>query len=814
MVSTLLNLLLLIPVFITLGMLVLVYTRRQAQNAGFLFGYLAGGLIGVSCYALELAASSLPWKMFWHTGYYLGMALFIPFFLCFSIRYKYSGLPFRPVWLVAIFLPGALILLLEASNPLHYLFYRSVWLETSGDWSVMLKINGPLYSLSMLWAYGFSIASITLLVSFWRNSSSYYHRQTLIIIISMLLPLLANGLYLFHLRPFGGLNITPFATMLTGLACTWAVMHYRLFDLAPIAYSLVFEKIPFGVIVLDDRGRIADINPAAQSDFGVTHKQVIGESLERLSDENQAPLQTLLDESLPENRELSLVLSGQERIFVVDQASFKYQFARRGKDRSGRIILLRDNTSRRDLLRRQIEQQRKNDILQERERLSNDLHDGLGQIMGYTSLQLEAALISLGSGQTGMAQATLARLVEVTRAAQTDLRAFILGMRQGDEAVFFTADEQHSAALESPDRSLGAVLTNYCEQFSAHFGLPVRLSLPAAISRLTLDPDRENHLLRILKEALTNIRTHAQATQARVTLFLDPEAIELIVEDDGLGFNPSLQMQSPPALSVESPPGAQTGHFGLQIMRARAIEMGGSLEIRSAPGQGATLILRVPRPSAGPLPKLAALSVLLVDDQPLFRSGLRNLLTARGLQVVGEASDGDQAIQLAESLHPNLILMDCRMPGISGVEATRRIKASLPDTRVVMLTVEEDKDTLIQAIHAGASGYLLKDMKPDEFFIMLEALARGEMPISPALAVRMISETAHALQNSGVQRLSSRQVKILELALQGLTNQEIGDRLSLSESSVKYQLRQIFDILHVRSRDEALAVAQKRGFIH
>ncbi len=796
MISYILALLLLFPIVLVSGMLALVYARRQAPNANFLLGYLVGGLLVAASYALELIQPSLPAKMFWHSVYYLGAVVSYPFFLCFALRYKRSDFSFSPAILAAIFVPGGLMFLLQATNQLHHLFYQSVYLDTSGALPAYLKINGPLYAVSQLWLYGYTLAAVAILLSAWRQANGFYRLQTLIVVASVLLPTVANLLYLFKLRPWGMINITPFSVIITGMVCTWAVLHYQLLDLMPVAYSLVFAKIPFGVVVLDERQRIVDINPTAQTDFGVTYKQIIGQSLELLSLENKTTFRALLDQTPPVVQELSLVEAGKERIFLVEQATFKYQ-----KNQCGRIILLRDISRRKELERNQVEQRRKTDLLEERERLSNDLHDGLGSVMGYASLQIESALLNLGSGEINGAQATLARLAEVTREAQSDLRLFILGMRQADE-------KEQSVMPESPAMNLGDALASYCEQFSAQFGLPVKLSLPGGVGSLDLPPDRENHLLRILKEALTNIRAHAQASHARVTLFLDPEAIELIVEDDGRGFDPQQAFQE------DESSGAQQGHFGLQIMRARATEMGGSLEIRSTPAKGASLILRVPRPSRSPLPKLSALSVLLVDDHPLFRVGLRNLLTARGMQVVGEASNGEMAIQLAERLHPNLVLMDCRMPGMPGVEAVRQIKSSLPETYVVMLTVEEDQDMLHQALHAGASGYLLKDMKPEEFFIMLESLTRGEIPISSVMAARLISQAAKSVAASEPGRLRDRQVKILELALQGLTNQEIGERLSLSESSIKYQLRQIFDILHVRSRDEALAVAQKRGLIH
>lgn len=200
--------------------------------------------------------------------------------------------------------------------------------------------------------------------------------------------------------------------------------------------------------------------------------------------------------------------------------------------------------------------------------------------------------------------------------------------------------------------------------------------------------------------------------------------------------------------------------------------------------------------------------MLLADDHALFRKGLANLLAReKGFHVVGEAQDGAEALNKAKDLKPDLILMDIYMPGGNGLEATRRIKGAFPSVKVVILTVSEEDKNLFEAIKCGAHGYLLKKIEPRDLFEMLRGVFRGEAPISRATATKILNEFARQVQRGpeevAEEKLSPREQEALQLITEGLTNKEIGNRLGITENTVKNHLKNILAKLHLENRVQA-----------
>lgn len=211
--------------------------------------------------------------------------------------------------------------------------------------------------------------------------------------------------------------------------------------------------------------------------------------------------------------------------------------------------------------------------------------------------------------------------------------------------------------------------------------------------------------------------------------------------------------------------------------------------------------------------------VLLADDHALFRAGIASLLKAWGLDVVGQAADGKQALELARELEPDLVLMDVGMSPCNGLEATRAIKAELPDVKVLIVTVSEDEQDLFEAIKCGAEGYLLKGMSEEELGWTLERISAGEPALSPSLAAKILDEFGRmAREGTGKptgpeNELTNREREVLRLVADAATNREIASRLYISENTVNFHVKNILGKLHLKNRTHAAAFAIRAGLV-
>jgi DNA-binding NarL/FixJ family response regulator len=209
--------------------------------------------------------------------------------------------------------------------------------------------------------------------------------------------------------------------------------------------------------------------------------------------------------------------------------------------------------------------------------------------------------------------------------------------------------------------------------------------------------------------------------------------------------------------------------------------------------------------------------IVIVDDHELARAGLRSMLAQeRDLTVVGEASDGAQALALCRHLSPDLILMDVRMPGLDGLAATAAIKQEYPATSVIIVTMYENPDYLVQALKAGAAGYLLKDATQREVVTAVRQVLRGEFPLHPHLSTHLLQRLAREMAREAQplpERLTPREVVVLQLLAQGQTNREIARLLGVSVGTVKVHVQHIIAKLGVSDRTQAAVRAVELGLL-
>jgi len=214
---------------------------------------------------------------------------------------------------------------------------------------------------------------------------------------------------------------------------------------------------------------------------------------------------------------------------------------------------------------------------------------------------------------------------------------------------------------------------------------------------------------------------------------------------------------------------------------------------------------------------MTPIRVLIADDHALFRRGVASLLAAEpDFEVVGEAVDGRQAVDMARELMPDVILMDISMPVLDGLEATRQIKAEIPYVRIVILTASDGERSLFEAVKSGAQGYLLKNIDPQALYGTLRGVVRGEAPISRMMAGRLLEEFARQHREPApalAGELTAREREVLEQVARGRSNKEIAAALAIAENTVKNHLKNILEKLHLENRVQAATYALREGLV-
>ena len=209
--------------------------------------------------------------------------------------------------------------------------------------------------------------------------------------------------------------------------------------------------------------------------------------------------------------------------------------------------------------------------------------------------------------------------------------------------------------------------------------------------------------------------------------------------------------------------------------------------------------------------------LMLADDHRMLREGLRRSLSEDGFDVIGEASDGEEAVRLAGDLRPDVILMDVTMPDVDGVEATRRIRRLYPDIQVVMLTMHADQSVISEALRAGASGYLVKDCSIEEIAAAIRMAANDEADLSPSLAGAMLTEVRRMTPEPSLEEnekvVTRREIDVLQLIADGCSTPEVAERLFISQKTVKNHLASIYEKLNARDRTQAVLMAVKMGIV-
>lgn len=533
--------------------------RRYIPGAlPFTIGCLLGAMWAggsVMEYAAVDVATKINWMKF-QASMPLPLAVAVT---CFFLEYTWPGRWLNRRNLALLSIPWFLSLVLILTNDRYHLVWHSFW------------SNGSLIPQFTFWAwiiiaYAYGLAILNIIVFGWLFLHSPQHRWPVVIMLTGLIG--GRIIYLSSKLLYAHIDLP---IDLLGMAFEFvmyavALFGFHILDPIPFARQTAIVQMPSGILVLDLQGRVVSLNPAAEYILGSPASQIRGRQVSEL-------LSIYPDVNLAEKDkieiEINLPLVQRENRKAEKENRYYSLGISRLKDwrdlEVGRLLTLTDLTAQKRAQAQILEQQRAMATLEERERLARELHDQLAQDLAFINLQAQAACAMIESDQADQAEATIQRLAEITRQIQTDVRESIsfLGATNFENGGFLEAFSQTVA------------------RFTQMTGIQVEMHLPSSIHMDNLDPTIQVQLLRIMQEALTNIRKHACANRAWVNLVLDSGKIELTIEDDGIGFEPGKLVDD-------------SGSFGLRIMRERTEEIGGELQISAVPGGGTRIELQVP----------------------------------------------------------------------------------------------------------------------------------------------------------------------------------------------------------------------------
>lgn len=547
------------PALVTLALMVFLgqYSWRRRHIPG-------ARLFAVACTVcspwilgviMEILAAGIPAKVFWYQFQAVWPMAAAATITCFILRFAGldSWLNWRTVAL--LYLVPVLNAIIVATNGIH----QWMWTGFETDPHVV-PLHGPLYWF--LHGYVYLLGLINLAVLAWLVLRSPGHRWPVAIIVcGQFLGRVGYALDRMDTGWFGPGESAFFSVGLVGIAYAIAFLGFHIFDPVIVARASALKQMREGMLVLDTKGRILDVNPMGASILGTPLSRLRGQSLSGVFPPGSG-IQGGPDDTVTGQAEIVLGPHDSARRYEVNRT----QLSDRNGDMIGELLLLHDVTEHRQAQARLLEQQEVVTTLRERERLARELHDGIGQTFGFVGMQTQAALQWVSNGNIDKAETALRRLSGVAREAHADVRESILGLKTGslDGWSFIPA------------------LKAYLAKYESNYGIRTQLVMPDGIGERVFEPTAGVHLLRVVQEALSNSRRHGCATNLQVRIGMNGAKALVTIADDGKGFDSSRIG------------GIGDGHFGLTFMQERMQQIGGSMEIDSTPGAGTVLTLHVP----------------------------------------------------------------------------------------------------------------------------------------------------------------------------------------------------------------------------
>ena len=547
------------PALITLALVIYLglysWRRRHIPAAKpFAIACFIGGLwtLGV---ILELSAVDFSTKVFWVKFQAIWQLPVGATIACFVLQYAGLGRWLTRGTYALLFLFPLIHVLFILTNDAHHLIWTGFRMNRH-----VIASPGRLYWFFKSYIYLLGVVNLVVLVRL-AICSPGQRVPVAIILSGQIVGRIVYAIDKLDNNLIGPGESVLFTIGVVAVAYALALLRFHAIDAVAAARKAVLRQMSEGLLVIDLQGRIVDMNPMAASILGMPEKNLFEKPLMEVMPVDEDLLEQLRNKRIDQT-ELTLGKGTSARHYNLKLTTLR---GRRGEV-IGHLLLLHDVTEEKRAQSRILEEQSIVATFKERERLARELHNGIGQILGYVSIQAQTVIKWINDGNNEKAESLLGRLVEVAKDAHADVRESILDLR----------------SASGREWSFIPTLKKYIDKFQSNYGIRTELSLSDGIGENTFDPMAEAQLLRVIQEALTNSRKHSGAHTLRVIMGLDGNKACITITDDGDGFDAG-QLKS-----------CAGGHFGLIFMQERMKQIGGSLKIDSIPGGGTVLILDVP----------------------------------------------------------------------------------------------------------------------------------------------------------------------------------------------------------------------------
>jgi PAS domain S-box-containing protein len=547
------------PALITLAIVIYLgsysWRRRNIPAAKpFIIACLLGGFWTLGA-ILELSAVDFSTQIFWVKFQAIWQLPVAATITCFVLRYAGLGRWLTRRNYVLLFLFPLLCVLLMVTNDYHHLIWTGF--RMNGHVNVS---PGRLFWVFI--SYGILLGLLNLLVLVWLAISSPVHRWPVaIMLVGQMIGRLGYTLDKLDTGLIGPGESVLLVVGVVSVAYALALLRFHAIDPIAAARKAVLKQMNEGLFVLDLQGRIVDVNPMAGAILEIPENNLRGKPITDVMPIDAGRIKKLESNEIGPTG-ITLEKDNSVRHYNLNSTTLRG----RQDEVIGQLLLLHDVTEHTRAQTKILEQQKVLATLQERERLARELHDGIGQVLGYVNMQVQTALKCARNGNKEKAESIMGRIVEVSKDAHADVRESIHNLRTGSDRNW----------------SLIPALKKYIDRFQANYGIRTKLSIPDGIADDTFDPAAGAQLLRVIQEAMTNCRKHSGAHFLKIGVELDGNRAYITVSDDGHGFD------------LEQLEHGEPGHFGLSFMRERMEQIGGSLKIDSKPGGGTILRLDMP----------------------------------------------------------------------------------------------------------------------------------------------------------------------------------------------------------------------------